>query len=135
MSGITLHEDCILRYNELKQDHSLRFLILRISPDYTNIIVDKTAPPSATWEDFERALPQDDCRYGFFDFEFEKDGERRKKIIILIWCPDSSKIKHKMLYCAARDTMTNKLVGWDRMLDATDPCEMAKEQALALVNH
>ena len=45
----------------------------------------------------------EDCRYGLYDYEyqFNPDGAEstfKSKIFLMSWCPDSSKIKKKMLY-------------------------------------
>ena len=45
----------------------------------------------------------DDCRYGLYDYDyqFNPDGAEstyKSKIFLMSWCPDSSKIKKKMLY-------------------------------------
>ena len=45
----------------------------------------------------------EDCRYGLYDYEysFSPDGTEstfKSKLFLMSWCPDSAKIKKKMLY-------------------------------------
>ena len=45
----------------------------------------------------------DDCRYGLYDYEYKynPDGAEstfKSKMFLMSWCPDSSRIKKKMLY-------------------------------------
>jgi cofilin len=52
----------------------------------------------------------DDCRYGVYDYDyqFNPDGAEstfKSKIFLMSWCPDSSKIKKKMLYSSSFDTL------------------------------
>jgi len=133
-SGIAIHDDCVHKFNELKLAHNMRYVIFRMSDNLSQVVLEKTAPPTATWEDFERDLPRDDCRYGVFDFEYEKDGGKRNKIVFVVWCPETSKIKSKMLYTSTKDSLKKKLVGIGTELQATDASEIAKSEVQARVD-
>merc|ERR1712058_75395 len=61
----------------------------------------------------------DDCRYGVYDYDyqFNPDGAEstfKSKIFLMCWCPDSSKIKKKMLYSSSFDTLKELLSGFTR---------------------
>ena len=68
-----------------------------------------------SYQDFLNDLHQkdgdaDDCRYGVYDYDyqFNPDGAEatfKSKIFLMSWCPDSSKIKKKMLYSSSFDTL------------------------------
>jgi cofilin len=134
MSGIAIHDDCVNRFNELKLAHSYRYLLFKMSPDLTNVVLEKTSSASASWEEFESDLPKDDCRYGIFDFEYEKDGGRRNKIVFVVWCPETSKIKSKMLYTSTKDSLKKKLVGIGCEVQATDASEIQYSEVLSRVD-
>jgi len=134
MSGIAIHDDCVNRFNELKLAHSYRYLVFKMSPDLTNVVLEKTSSASASWEEFESDLPKDDCRYGIFDFEYEKDGGRRNKIVFVVWCPETSKIKSKMLYTSTKDSLKKKLVGIGCEVQATDASEIQYSEVLSRVD-
>jgi len=133
MSGIAIDDDCVHKFNELKLAHSYRYLIYKISDDLTQVVVEK-AVTSGSWEDFEHALPANDCRYGIFDFEYEKDGGVRDKIVFVVWCPENSKIKPKMLYTSTKDSLKKKLVGIGTEVQATDASEISRSEVLARVD-
>lgn len=55
----------------------------------TEIVVDtavEKTPESADYETFLANLPEDECRWAVYDFEFEKEGAgKRNKLIFLSW--------------------------------------------------
>jgi len=133
-SGIAISDDVVHKFNELKLAHNMRYTLFKMSDDLTQVVLEKTAPNSATWADFEKDLPKDDCRYGIFDFEYEKDGGRRNKIVFVVWCPETSKIKSKMLYTSTKDSLKKKLVGIGCEVQATDASEISFDEVMARVD-
>ncbi len=59
----------------------------------------------------------DDCRYGLFDFEYAHQCQgtaettKKEKLLLMSWCPDTAKIKKKMLYSSSFDALKKCLVG------------------------
>lgn len=67
-------------------------------------MIDNIGGKDATWESFLESLPVDQYRYGVFDFEFKAhDGRLISKLIFINWTPDSSPIKGRMVYAAAKE--------------------------------
>eukprot|EP01102_Stenamoeba_stenopodia_P010839 TRINITY_DN329_c0_g1_i2.p1 TRINITY_DN329_c0_g1~~TRINITY_DN329_c0_g1_i2.p1 ORF type:complete len:138 (-),score=39.28 TRINITY_DN329_c0_g1_i2:213-626(-) len=132
-SGVAVSDDVLAKYQELKLGHSLRFATFRLSDDNSSVIVDQTAPPSANYDAFVKALPANDCRYAVYDFEYEQEGGQRNKILFVVWAPDSAKIKSKMLYASTKDAVRKKLVGVGVEVQATDLGEIDKETVLEKV--
>jgi len=108
----------------LKLNKAYRFVIFKISDNPLQIVVEKTAPPSATWNDFVRELPKDEPRYAVYDFEFTVGEGVRNKVIFVTWSPEISKTKPKMLYASSKDAFQKKLVGLAKVVQATDPSEI-----------
>jgi len=133
MSGIAISDEVVHKFNELKLGHNARYVLFKMSDDLTQVILEKVAPTSAGWSDFEKDLPKDDCRYGIYDFEYEKDGGRRNKIVFVVWCPETSKIKSKMLYTSTKDSLKKKLVGIGTEVQATDASEIAYDEVFSRV--
>ena len=56
-------------------------------------------------------------RYGLYDFEYEHqcqgttESSKKQKLFLMAWCPDSAKIKKKMLYSSSFDALKKSLVG------------------------
>ena len=59
----------------------------------------------------------DECRYGLYDFEYEHQCQgttettKKEKLLLMSWCPDTAKIKKKMLYSSSFDALKKCLVG------------------------
>ena len=132
-SGVAVSEDVLAKFQELKLGHSLRFATFRLSDDHSQVIVDKTAPPSANYNDFVKGLPANDCRYAVYDFEYEAEGGQRNKILFVVWAPDAAKIKSKMLYASSKDAVRKKLVGVGVEIQATDLAEIDRDTVLEKV--
>merc|ERR1711962_234685 len=75
----------------------------------------------------------DDCRYGVFDFEYTHqcqgttEAGKKEKLFLMSWCPDSAKIKKKMLYSSSFDALKKCLVGVQKYIQATDESEASAE--------
>jgi len=132
-SGVAVHDEVVTTYEQLKLGHSYRYVFFKLNDNQSQVILDKTAPPSATYEMFVKELPTNDCRYAVFDFEYEQDGGRRNKILFVVWAPDSAKIKSKMLYASSKDAVRKKLVGLGVEIQATDLSEIDKAAVLERV--
>ena len=63
------------------------------------------------------ACGPEDCRYGLFDFEYQhqcegtNEASKKEKLLLMSWCPDTAKIKKKMLYSSSFDALKKCLVG------------------------
>lgn len=117
---------------ELKLRKKYKYIIYRLNDDNTSIIIDKKVEKSDKYEDFITELPEDDCRYAVCDFEFEKSpGEGiRNKICFVVWVPDTSKVRQKMLYASSKDALRKKLAGVATEVQATDMSEVSHEAIL-----
>jgi len=132
-SGVAVSEEVLTKYSELKLGHSLRYALFKLNADQSAVVVDSTAPPSASYEDFVKALPANDCRYAVFDFAYEAEGGQRNKILFVVWAPDSAKIKSKMLYASSKDAVRKKLVGVGVEIQATDLSEIDRQSVMEKV--
>jgi len=125
-SGIQVSQECIDTFNDIKLSHKFRYVIYKRNADNTEVVIEKTAPPSSTYSDFCNDLPSNECRYGIFDLEYSKseaDGVRQK-ILFVVWAPDTAKIKDKMLTASSKDAVKKPLVGISTEIQATDASEI-----------
>jgi len=121
-SGVSVQDAVVTEFNNIKIGHKYRYIQMKLTDDMTEIEIEKTVEPSGdTYEQFVQQLPSDDCRYAVYDFHFDtgKSGQR-EQLIFLLWCPDSAKVKKKMLYAASKDALKKKLVGINHEIQATD---------------
>jgi len=124
-SGAGVADECISKYQELKLGHAYRFIIYKLSDDNSQVVIDQTAPPTASYDDFKKSLPPNDCRYAVYDFEFTAtEGGLRQKLFFILWAPDTAKIKPKMLYTSTKADFRKKLVGISAEIQATDNSEI-----------
>ena len=133
VSGVTIVDDCITSYNDMKLKHDKRFLIYRITEDGKQIVIEQVGDKNSTYEDFRTALlAKDGPRYAVVDFLYKKsEGLVQDKLVFIFWCPDSSKIKAKMLYATSLDSLTKPLNGIAKVIQANDADDVDESEVQA----
>ena len=129
-SGVALDPLCIEKFNGLKK-REWRGVVLKINDELTEIGVEKCLdPPTVTgktpeedWKDAIETLPENDCRFVLYDFQYEHQGLPKSKIIFLKWAPETAKIKSKTIYASSQEGCLNQMEGVGRQLQATDEDE------------
>ncbi|XP_020216336.1 actin-depolymerizing factor 7 isoform X1 [Cajanus cajan] len=123
-SGMAVHDDCKLKFQELKAKRIYRFITFKI--EQQQVVVDKIGGSTESYDDFQASLPGDECRYAVYDFDFTTDENCQKsKIFFIAWSPDTSKVRMKMVYASSKDRFKRELDGIQVELQATDPSEMS----------
>ncbi|XP_057778940.1 actin-depolymerizing factor 4 isoform X1 [Salvia miltiorrhiza] len=168
-SGMAVHDDCKLRFLELKAKRTHRFIVFKIEEKQKQVIVEKIGEPTQNYEDFAASLPADECRYAVYDFDFvTAENCQKSRIFFIAWysqhfittfygfylivvvvfccisslvesasrsvsigfcffhvrCPDTSRVRSKMIYASSKDRFKRELDGIQVELQATDPTEM-----------
>eukprot|EP01115_Flamella_aegyptia_P007419 TRINITY_DN30861_c0_g1_i1.p1 TRINITY_DN30861_c0_g1~~TRINITY_DN30861_c0_g1_i1.p1 ORF type:complete len:139 (-),score=26.77 TRINITY_DN30861_c0_g1_i1:120-536(-) len=124
MTGIAVDDEVVQLYQELKLGHKIKFAVFKINDSFDTIIVEKSTDSNATYSDFLESLPENECRYAVYDFDYQLDEGKRNKLIFVLWTPDNSGIKSKLLYAATKDAIKKKLVGISTEIQATDDSEI-----------
>ncbi|KAI0049713.1 hypothetical protein FA95DRAFT_1515406, partial [Auriscalpium vulgare] len=133
-SGVAVNPACLEAFQELKLGKKLKYIIYAVSDDKTEIVVVKSSK-TANYDEFLGDLPEADCRWAVYDFEFEKEGGgKRNKICFYSWAPDDAKIKSKMLFASSKDALRRALVGIAAEIQGTDYSEVAYESVLDKVS-
>lgn len=84
-SGVSANADCLTVFQDLKLRKKYKYIIFILNKEKTEIIVEKTST-STDYDDFIADLPENECRWGVYDLEFQKeDGGQRNKIIFYQW--------------------------------------------------
>ena len=133
MAGIQLNDDVTTVYNDFKLSHKYKYIVFKMNDDMSEVIVEKTAEKTATYEDFLNDLPEKSARYGVFDLHYETEEGAREKIIFFLWTPNGCKIKEKMLFSATKATIKQALVGLSAEIQATDAGELNLDDIIAKV--
>ncbi|KAL4324661.1 hypothetical protein GQ457_11G009140 [Hibiscus cannabinus] len=124
-SGMAVHDDCKLKFLELKAKRTYRFIVFKIEEKQKQVVVEKLGEPTDSYEAFTASLPADECRYAVYDFDFvTSENCQKSRIFFIAWSPDTSKVRSKMIYASSKDRFKRELDGIQVELQATDPTEM-----------
>ena len=63
----------------------------------------------------------DDCRYAIYDYEYVVNAQGtepsyRSRLFLTLLCPDSAKIKKKMVYSASFDSLKKSFTGVQKVI-------------------
>jgi len=135
-SGVTVSTEAKTVYEEVKKDKKYRYIIYHIK-DERVIDIESTGARDATYDEFLKQLQKfnDQCRYCVFDFPAnipvdagqEKSSMCVDRLVLMTWCPESAKIKQKMLYSSSYDALKKALVGVYKYVQACDFEEASQE--------
>lgn len=86
-------EECVKVFNDLKLNRAYKYIVYSLTPDNKEIVISQKEPADASkdntalYAEFVSHLPENEPRYGVFDFEFEKeDGSgKRNRIVFVNW--------------------------------------------------
>ncbi|KAI6029578.1 hypothetical protein PISMIDRAFT_676621 [Pisolithus microcarpus 441] len=132
-SGVSVSSECMEAFRSLKLSRKHKYIIFSLSADLKTIVPVKTSAEQ-DYDKFVGDLPEDECRWAVYDFEFEKDSAKRNKICFISWSPDSAKIKQKMLFASSRDALRRSFDGIAVEIQGTDYSEIAHEAVLFKAN-
>ncbi|RZC20956.1 Actin-depolymerizing factor 6 [Glycine soja] len=150
-SGMGVADHSKNTFMELKQKKVHRYVIFKVDEKKREVVVEKTGGPAESYDDFAASLPENDCRYAVFDYDFVTSENCQKSKIFFIAClssslvlvknklglnffypsllmsPSTSRIRAKMLYATTKDRFRRELDGVHYEIQATDPTEMDLE--------
>jgi len=135
-SGVAIADDCKSIFEDIKKNKSYRYCVFYIKEE-KSITVEAKGDRDAAYDDFLHDLQSGgdgECRYGLYDFEYEHqcqgtaESSKKQKLFLMLWCPDSAKIKKKMLYASSFETLKKSLVGVHKYIQATDASEASASE-------
>lgn len=122
---MAVHDDCKLKFMDLKAKRTFRFIIYKIEEKQKQVMVEKLGEPAETYDDFAACLPADECRYAVFDFDFmTAENVPKSRIFFIAWSPDTARVRSKMIYASSKDRFKRELDGIQIELQATDASEV-----------
>jgi len=138
-TGVVVGEDVAYSFNEFKLkkgENHLRYFIYKIGKDKKTIEIEKRGDLSKTYDDFVSEFPENDCRYGLIDLDFEtEDGRETSKLVFVSWCPDTAKVRPKMLYSGSKEAIKSALGGVGIHINANDFAELDFESSVLPILH
>ncbi|KAK8443798.1 hypothetical protein SEVIR_9G033000v4 [Setaria viridis] len=115
----------MLKFGELQSKRLHRFITFKMNDNFKEIVVDQVGNRETTYEDFTNSLPENDCRYAIYDFDFvTAEDVQKSRIFYILWSPDTAKVKSKMLYATSNQKFKSGLNGIQVDLQATDASEI-----------
>lgn len=128
MTGVTVRDGCKQAFDELKLKHTKRYIIFKIE-NSKEILIESEGGKEATYEDFKKAMPENEPRYAVVDVEYNTDdGRPQSKIAFILWAPDSCGVKPKMIYASSKDAIKKVLSGFAKEIQANDSSELDYEE-------
>jgi len=145
-SGAQVAADCVTKFNELKLNKKIKFIIYKLDDNYKEIVVDE-ASEDGDWEVFREKLITAQSksktgkvgkgpRYAVYDFNYDlASGEgSRSKITFIAWSPDDAGIQPKMIYASSKDALKRALNGIATEFQANDEDDIEYQSVLAKVS-
>ena len=121
--GITPTEEQVTLYNQLKVDKSIRGIILALNKDRNGLEIEHTFDRETTIKDLHSKLPNNNCRYVIWDFDyetFENPPRATSKLLLILWSPDIAPIKVKVPFTSTKNDIKAAFTGIQRDLLASD---------------
>ncbi|KAI5841921.1 hypothetical protein DFP73DRAFT_574148 [Morchella snyderi] len=118
-------------FEELKLGKKVKYIIYKLSDDKKCIEVEKHSE-STDYDSFIGDLPENECRYAIYDFEYELEaGEgTRNKLCFYAWSPDDAPVRSKMVYASSKEALRRSLTGIHAEIQGTDYSEVSHETVL-----
>ncbi|KAM7485435.1 hypothetical protein LguiA_001444 [Lonicera macranthoides] len=85
-SGMGVADHSKSTYLELQRKKVHRYVIFKIDEKKKEVVVEKTGGPAESYDDFTASLPENDCRYAVYDFDFVTSENCQKSKIFFIAC-------------------------------------------------
>ena len=84
-SGVAVNPVCLDTFQELKLKKKHKYIIYTLNKEFTEIVVEKQSSDQS-YDTFIADLPETECRFAVYDFEFEKEGAgKRNKLCFFAW--------------------------------------------------
>lgn len=133
-TGVVVNDEVVEAFNDFKLKkgtNKLRYFVYVMSKDKKSIEIEKRGSIEKSYDDFCADLPENDCRYGLIDLEFETDDGRPTSKLVFISCnPDTASVRPKMLYSGSKEAIKSALNGVGIHINATDHSELDLETAI-----
>ena len=122
-AGITPTEEQVEIFNTIKIDKKFRCLILALNKERNKLETVATHDRNFTIKDLEKELPNNDCRFVVFDFEFqtyENPPRDTSKLLLICWVPDIAPIKVKVPFTSTKGEIKAAFPGIAKDVQASD---------------
>ncbi|KAL3856161.1 hypothetical protein ACJMK2_010946 [Sinanodonta woodiana] len=131
MSGISLDDNVLTKFTKMKitkktdsdvQGAKSKCLMMKFDNTDKHVIEDLAQDwDKMDFDTLKSSLPDDDVRYFVYDLSYTTaGGVDNAKLILVMWCPESAKVKRKMLGSSTFENVKKKLDGVGVIIQAND---------------
>ena len=137
-AGINPTEETLAKFNEFKMKKKLAAIVFKIDKidGQEHVVLDKEfLKDGFKQDDLIEALPTDEGRFIYLDFDYENDdGIKVYKIISILYCPTTAKAAKKMMYSTTYGSLNSQLGGGiSTEMQCDGPSELSREHILKRV--
>ncbi|CAI0557749.1 unnamed protein product [Linum tenue] len=119
-SGMWVSDECRNSFMEMKWKKVHRYIVFKIDEKTGLVAVDKVGGAGESYDDLAASLPEDDCRYAVFDFDFVTvDNCRKSKIFFIAWGTCGVEDQSKDVIRNIKDRSEGS-IGWDPLRASGD---------------
>ncbi|GAQ84988.1 Actin depolymerizing factor [Klebsormidium nitens] len=134
-SGVGVEDDCKLKFLDLKNKRAYPWIIFKVDDAKGIVVVERLGKADEDYEVLRAALPENDCRYLVYDYNFvTEDNCQKSKIFFIAWSPDTSPVRRKMIYATSKDRFRRELDGVQLEIQATDQTEIDIDELKSRAN-
>lgn len=145
-SGISVSQDVISKFQEIKSGKKIRYCILDLNQSETELVpgecVSKPDPLDLSlgaakkeWESFCSKLSPKGCYYIIYDMNYQRPGgARRDKLLLINWCPSDAPIRMRMIYTTTLNALKASLTGIQVEIQSNDMDDLDFEEVLQKVD-
>ncbi|KAA6401214.1 MAG: putative Actin-depolymerizing factor 4 [Streblomastix strix] len=117
--GIAPTDEAVAKFTELKFQHKHSFIVFKIIND-KEIVVDHEGDKTKTFADLKSSLPPNEPRYLIINHDYVIEGATRTKIFLILYSPTTTKVRQRMLYASAKNTVKSAFDGIQNELDVDE---------------
>ena len=137
-AGINPSEEALAKFNEFKMKKKLAAIIFKIDKvdKQEQVVCEKEfLKEGFKQDDLIEALPTDEGRFIYLDFDYENDdGIRVYKIIAILYCPTTAKAAKKMMYSTTYGSLNSQLGGGiSSEIQCDSPAELTREHIMKYI--
>jgi len=137
-SGIYPTNEHIELFESVKTDRKNRALSLKLNDDKNALELDFVEGRDFTLEQLAEKLPNNDCRFVVFDFEyktFESPPRDTSKLLLIMWNPDNASIKVRVPFTSTKGDVKASFAGIQKDIQASDVSFLDYEYLRKEVEH
>ena len=134
-AGIKPTDETLAKFNDFKMKKKIAALVFKIEKvnGAEKVVLDKEFPKDGfKQEDLIDALPTDEGRFVYLDFDYDNDdGIKVYKIISILYCPITARATKKMMYSTTYGSLNSDIGGGIQAeMQCDGPSELTREHIL-----